>query len=151
MGDQQRCHLAVWVESGLVEIRRRQNANGVGAVICTKTGERGSPSRRGAHQTAPGPEGRSCSQVMESFACWLDKFEPHCTGSEELWIAFELRSSCSRLIWGQCGEGSGRNGMTVGAVRDWGSCVGGEDALVPVPRSALSTMAVMAVRRGSQR
>lgn len=96
-------------------------------------------------------EGRSCSQGMESFACWLDEFEPHCTGSEELWIAFELRSSCSRLIWGQCGEGSGRNGMTVGAVRDWGSCVGGEDALVPVPRSALSTMAVMAVRRGSQR
>lgn len=95
-------------------------------------------------------EGRSCSQVMESFACWLDEFEPHCTGSEELWIAFELRSSCSRLIWGQCGEGSGRNGMTVGAVRDWGSCMGGEDALVPVPRSALSTMAVMAVRRGSQ-
>lgn len=58
MGDQQRCRLAVWVESGLVEIRRRQNANGVGAVICTKTGERGSLSRRGAHQTAPGPEGR---------------------------------------------------------------------------------------------
>lgn len=73
-------------------------------------------------------EGRSCSQVMESFACWLDEFEPHCTGSEELWIAFELRAVWRRL---RAEQNDCWSRARLGQLRGWRGCSRPSPSLCP--------------------